>query len=48
MDAYYREIRELKWKDFSQNLSYINLSGHRTKSAKNRVVPVPKYVREYF
>ena len=43
----HREIRELKWKDFSQNLSYINLSGHRTKSGKNRVVPVPKYVREY-
>ena len=42
----HREIRELKWKDFSSNLSYIKLSGSNNKSGRNRIVPVPKYVRE--
>ena len=41
-----REIRELKWSDFSDDLSYIHLSGHRNKSGKNRIVPVPIYIRE--
>ena len=42
----HREVRELCWGDFSEDLSYINLSGDRNKSGKNRIVPVPKYVRE--
>ncbi|MGC6523953.1 MAG: tyrosine-type recombinase/integrase [Flavobacteriaceae bacterium] len=42
----HREIRELKWSDFSDDLSYIHLSGHRNKSGKNRIVPVPIYIRE--
>jgi len=42
----HREIRELKWSDFSDNLKYINLSGNRNKSGRNRIVPVPSYVRE--
>jgi integrase len=42
----HREVRELSWRDFSEDLSYINLSGHRNKSGKNRIVPVPKYVRD--
>ena len=42
----HREVRELSWGDFSEDLSYINLSGERNKSGKNRIVPVPKYVRE--
>ena len=42
----HREIRELKWSDFSDDLGYIHLSGHRNKSAKNRIVPVPIYIRE--
>ena len=42
----HREIRELKWKDFSSDLSQINLSGHRNKSGRNRIVPVPLYIRE--
>ena len=42
----HREIRELKWKDFSSDLSHINLSGHRNKSGRNRIVPVPLYIRE--
>ena len=42
----HREIRELKWEDFSEDLSHINLSGNRNKSGRNRIVPVPKYVRD--
>ena len=40
----HREIRELKWGDFSDDLSFINLSGSRNKSKKNRIVPVPKFI----
>ncbi len=42
----HQEIRLLKWGDFSDDLSYIRLSGGRVKSKRNRVVPVPMYVRE--
>ena len=42
----HREIRELTWSDFSDNLKYIHLSGNRNKSGRNRIVPVPTYVRE--
>jgi len=42
----HREIRELTWSDFSDDLKYINLSGHRNKSGRNRIVPVPLYIRE--
>ena len=42
----HREIRELKWSDFSDDLGYIHLSGHRNKSGKNRIVPVPIYIRQ--
>ena len=42
----HREIRELKWSDFSDDLSFINLSGSRNKSKKNRIVPVPKFIIE--
>ena len=42
----HREIRELKWSDFSDDLGYIHLSGNRNKSGKNRIVPVPTYVRD--
>ena len=41
----HREIRELKWKDFSDDYNYINLSGARNKSKKNRIVPVPEFVK---
>ena len=33
-------------KDFSDDLSFIHLSGNRNKSGRNRIVPVPTYVRE--
>ena len=42
----HREIRELTWSDFSDDLKYIHLSGYRNKSGKNRIVPVPIYIRE--
>ena len=42
----HKEIRLLKWSDFSDDLTYINLSGNRVKSKRNRIVPVPLYVRK--
>ena len=42
----HREIRELTWGDFSDDLKYIHLSGNRNKSGRNRIVPVPSYIRE--
>jgi integrase len=42
----HREIRELTWSDFSEDLKYIHLSGNRNKSGRNRIVPVPTYVRD--
>ena len=42
----HREIRELTWSDFSDDLKYIHLSGNRNKSGRNRIVPVPSYVRD--
>ena len=42
----HREIRELTWGDFSDDLNYIHLSGNRNKSGRNRIVPVPTYIRD--
>ena len=42
----HREVRELKWSDFTKELDYIKLSGSRNKSGRNRIVPVPQYVKE--
>ena len=42
----HREVRGLKWGDFSHDLHQINLSGERNKSGRNRIVPVPEFVRE--
>lgn len=41
----HREVRELKWGDFSDDFKYISLPGDRNKSGRNRVVPVPEYIR---
>jgi integrase len=41
----HREIRELSWGDFTSDLRYIKLSGSRNKSGRNRIVPVPEYIR---
>jgi len=42
----HREIRELTWSDFSDDLKYVHLSGNRNKSGRNRIVPVPTYVKD--
>ena len=42
----HHEIRLLKWRDFSEDLSHINLSGERVKSKRNRIVPVAPYIRD--
>ena len=42
----HQEIRLLKWEDFSDDLTRINLTGSKVKSKRNRIVPVPKYIRE--
>jgi len=43
----HREVRELTWNDFSDDLSFINLSGNRNKSGKNRIVPVPSFIKPH-
>ena len=43
----HREVRELKWGDFTDDLSFIRLSGSRNKSGRNRIVPVPQYIQEF-
>jgi integrase len=42
----HREVRELTWGDFTEDLSYIKLAGNRNKSGRNRIVPVPSYIKE--
>lgn len=42
----HREVRQLKWGDFSDDLKYISIGGNRVKSKRNRIVPVPKFIRE--
>ena len=41
----HREVRELTWGDFTDDLSHIRLSGDRNKSGRNRIVPVPSYIK---
>ena len=41
----HREIRQLTWGDFSDDLTFISLSGERNKSGRNRIVPVTSSVR---
>lgn len=43
----HREIRELKWGDFNQALTQISLAGNRNKNKRNRIIPVPDYIREH-
>jgi len=42
----HREIRLLTWKDFNTELTHIALGGNKVKNRKNRVVPIPEYVRK--
>ena len=43
----HQEIRQLKWSDFGDDLTFISLSGRRNKSGRNRLVPISPYIREY-
>ena len=43
----HREIRQLTWGDFSDDLTFISLSGDRNKSGRNRIVPVTPSVRAH-
>ena len=43
----HKEIRQLTWGDFSDDLTFISLSGDRNKSGRNRIVPVTQSVRAY-
>ena len=42
----HREVRQLRWGDFSDDLMYISIGGDRVKSKRNRIVPVPEFIRE--
>jgi integrase len=43
----HQEIRQLLWGDFLSLLSQVSLSGSRTKGKRNRVIPIPEYIRPY-
>ena len=42
----HQEVRLLKWSDIDLNKGFISLSGDRNKSGRNRIVPIPNYVKE--
>ena len=41
----HQEIRLLKWSDVDLDRGLISLSGSRNKSGRNRIVPVPNYIK---
>ena len=41
----HREVRLLRWKDFSDDLKYVSVDGSRVKSKRNRIMPVPEIIR---
>ena len=42
----HQEIRLLEWSDIDFNKGFISLPGDRNKSGRNRIVPIPEYVKE--
>ena len=42
----HREIRCLTFSDFNEDYTLVSLSGKRVKSKRNRVIPVPDYIRK--
>ena len=42
----HQELRLLSWDDIDLERGIISLSGKRNKSGKNRIVPIPTYVRD--
>ena len=43
----HQEIRSLTWGDISDDMSFISLSGHRNKSGRNRIVPLPEFISKH-
>jgi integrase len=43
----HREIRNLRWSNFSDDCTFISLSGAQNKGKKNRIVPVPLFIRNF-
>ena len=41
----HQEIRLLKWSDVDLERGLISLSGSRNKSGRNRIIPIPRYVK---
>ena len=41
----HQEIRLLKWSDVDLDRGLISLSGSRNKSGRNRIVPIPNYIK---
>jgi len=41
----HQEIRLLKWSDVDLDRGLISLSGNRNKSGRNRIIPIPSYVK---
>ena len=42
----HREIRCIKWGDIDEGLAFISLSGNKVKNKRNRIVPIPLFVKE--
>lgn len=42
----HQEVRNLTWGAFSADLTILSLSGAQNKSQRNRIVPVPDYIRK--
>ncbi|MBT3365082.1 MAG: site-specific integrase, partial [Flavobacteriales bacterium] len=43
----HREIRLLTWNDFNEDLTMISLAGNQNKGRRNRIVPIPAYIRPF-
>ena len=43
----HRQVRELTWGDFSNDLSFITLSVYRNKSGRNRIVPISSFIKHF-
>ena len=41
----HQEIRLLKWSDVDLDRGLISLSGSRNKSGRNRIIPIPSYIK---
>ena len=42
----HREIRLIRWQDFDSELRYVSVDGSRVKYKRNRILPVPQFIRD--